>query len=321
MIANLHLHSVFSDGTQWPEEIVVRAKHAGYQVIALTDHDTMQGTADFTSACKHHGIASVPGVEIDCIAPEFSFDKEMLGYFPRGKFTHTIEFTEHIREDRMRKIHQYLDQSRDIVFKAHPRSAELTYTELVTFKLGFCNDHVSTLPFSWNKSNFYYFLCSKKILDEKDVSSKSSANEDSYKVFKKKYFMPDLLGDPVKEKKQSLDEVVAIMLKDGGFPILPHYGHLYDDDINKIKKNEDNLLKFLRHCRDIGVWGVEQYYYGSSSSTSAINDLLVKICKKYDLGFGFTFGSDCHGRGHETCTLELFSGDFPGFPGTSKAKL
>jgi 3',5'-nucleoside bisphosphate phosphatase len=313
MIANLHLHSVFSDGTQWPEEIATRAKRAGYQMVALTDHDTMRGIADFTRACKGNGIEGVPGVEIDCVAPEFSFDKEMLGYFPKGKHVKTTVFTEGIREGRMRKINHYLERSRDAVFKAHPRSAELTYAELVRFKLGFANDDVMGLPFSWNKSNLYSFLRSKGIVGEQPVDGNALPRDDGYKAFKKKYFADDLLGDPGSEKKPTLDEVVAIILKDGGFPVLAHYGHLYDDDIVQIKKNEDRLVVFLRHCQDQGVWGIEQYYYPNNPSHDAINDHVVKLCKKHGFPFKFTFGSDCHGRGSETCTLELFSGDFQGF--------
>ena len=198
-IANLHLHSVFSDGTQWPEEIVIRAKHAGYQMIALTDHDTMRGIGKFCKECWYDNIMGVPGVEIDCVAPDFSFDKEMLGYFPKRKFQKTSEFTEGIRKNRMSKINHFLDRARDVVFKAYPRSPELTYTELVRFKLGFTNDQVMDLPFSWNKSNFYNFLLSKGILGEQGGGgggSKAKPDEGTYKAFKAKYFAADLLGDP-----------------------------------------------------------------------------------------------------------------------------
>nr|MDO8084101.1 PHP domain-containing protein [Candidatus Sigynarchaeum springense] len=311
MIANLHLHSVFSDGTQWPEEIAARAKRAGYQMVALTDHDTMQGTADFSRACAHHGIKGVPGVEIDCIASEFSFDKEMLGYFPKGKHIKTTEFTERLRVGRMRKINHYLERAREVVFKAHPRAPELTYAELVKFKLGFTSEQALQIPFSWNKSNFYSFLRSKSITGG-PCGQKAEPGDDAYQSFKKKYFTTGLLDEPVHDDKPGLDEVVSIIVKDGGFPVLPHYGHLYNDDIDSIKKNEERLVMFLRHCQDIGVRGVEQYYY-NNPSYGAINDYIVKLCKKLGLPFKFTFGSDCHGRGHDNCTLELFSGDFQGF--------
>jgi hypothetical protein len=315
-IANLHLHSVFSDGTQWPEEIVIRAKHTGYQMIALTDHDTMRGIGKFCKECWYDGIVGVPGVEIDCVAPDFSFDKEMLGYFPKRKFQKTFEFTEGIRKNRMSKINHFLERARDVVFKAHPRSPELTYAELVRFKLGFTNDQVMDLPFSWNKSNLYHFLLSKGILGEQaggGGGSKAKPNEGTYKAFKGKFFAADLLGDPGRDQKPGLDEVVSIILKDGGFPVLPHYGLLYDGDIDKIKKNEEGLVRFLRHCQDQGVWGIEQYYYAGNTSHDAINEHIVQLCKKHGFPFRFTFGSDCHGRGHETCTLEQFSGVFQGF--------
>ncbi|MEX2682345.1 MAG: PHP domain-containing protein [Candidatus Sigynarchaeota archaeon] len=312
MIANLHIHSLFSDGTQWPEEIAVRAKRAGYQMIALTDHDSLQGTADFSRACASHGIKGIPGVEIDCVASAFSFDKEILGYFPKGKHDKMTEFTEHLRKSRMQKVKHYLDRAREVVFKAHPRAPELTYAELVKFKLGFSNEEACNLPFSWNKSDFYKFLLSKGVID-KHFGQKAEPGETEYHAFKKQYFTSDLLGNPGHDEKPDLDEIVSIILKDGGFPVLPHYGHLYHNDIDEINKNEDQLVKFLRHCQDIGVWGVEQYYYLNNPSHPAINDYIVKLCKKHSFPFKFTFGSDCHGRGHDNCTLELFSGNFEGF--------
>jgi hypothetical protein len=313
MRANLHLHSMFSDGTQWPEEIVARAKHAGYQAIALTDHDTMQGIPDFLRACKQQHLHGIPGVEIDCVAKDFDFDKEFLGFFPSGHCASTIEFTERIRKGRMIKIKKYLDAAREIVFKDHPRAGELTYDEIVRFKVGFLNDHALGLPFSWNKSNFYKFLLKKEIVEKNRFDTGNGAEGDAYKPFKKWFFTPEHLGDPEIETKPTIGDVVATILSDRGFPVIPHIGHLHEDKIAVLRRNEDALLRFLKYCQDIGVWGVELYYYDDISTSTLINSYLVKLCQDNGLTFKFTYVSDCHGRGHETCNLESYSGNFSGF--------
>ena len=41
--ADLHLHTMFSDGTFTPEELVLRAQNVGLACIALTDHDSVEG--------------------------------------------------------------------------------------------------------------------------------------------------------------------------------------------------------------------------------------------------------------------------------------
>jgi predicted metal-dependent phosphoesterase TrpH len=41
MRTDLHLHSRYSDGSEWPEAIAARAAGLGLECVALTDHDSM----------------------------------------------------------------------------------------------------------------------------------------------------------------------------------------------------------------------------------------------------------------------------------------
>ena len=59
---DLHTHSVYSDGTYTPGEIVAEAKRLGL-VVALTDHNTAAGLPEFMDAAKKLGVTAVPGVE------------------------------------------------------------------------------------------------------------------------------------------------------------------------------------------------------------------------------------------------------------------
>jgi hypothetical protein len=62
--ADLHCHSVISDGTLAPVDIVERAKRNGVQILALTDHDEVGGLADAQARAGALGLAFVPGVEV-----------------------------------------------------------------------------------------------------------------------------------------------------------------------------------------------------------------------------------------------------------------
>lgn len=66
MKIDLHCHSTCSDGTFSPEEVIARAKIVGIEVLALTDHDTLQGIESAKSAAKDAGITLIHGVEISC---------------------------------------------------------------------------------------------------------------------------------------------------------------------------------------------------------------------------------------------------------------
>ncbi|MBV2362755.1 PHP domain-containing protein [Streptomonospora nanhaiensis] len=66
MRIDLHAHSSVSDGTEPPAEVVSRAAAAGLDVLALTDHDTVAGTAAAAAAVPP-GFTLVPGMELSCL--------------------------------------------------------------------------------------------------------------------------------------------------------------------------------------------------------------------------------------------------------------
>ena len=62
--ADLHCHSVVSDGTLTPEELALRAKANGVELWALTDHDEIGGQARAAAAAAANGLAYLTGVEV-----------------------------------------------------------------------------------------------------------------------------------------------------------------------------------------------------------------------------------------------------------------
>ena len=62
--ADLHCHSVVSDGTLTPEALAARAKANGVQLWALTDHDEIGGQERAMAAAKALGMKYLTGVEI-----------------------------------------------------------------------------------------------------------------------------------------------------------------------------------------------------------------------------------------------------------------
>ncbi len=62
--ADLHCHSVVSDGTLTPEALAERAKAGGVQLWSLTDHDEIGGQARAIVAARANGLAYLTGTEI-----------------------------------------------------------------------------------------------------------------------------------------------------------------------------------------------------------------------------------------------------------------
>jgi predicted metal-dependent phosphoesterase TrpH len=65
--ADLQLHSNASDGSDPPSEVVRRAAALGFAVIALTDHDTMEGVAEAAGAADALGLELIPACELSTL--------------------------------------------------------------------------------------------------------------------------------------------------------------------------------------------------------------------------------------------------------------
>ena len=74
---DLHLHSTASDGSRPPADVVAAAQRAGLSAIALTDHDTVAGIDDATTAGVALGVRVVPGVELSAV--EGDVETHILG--------------------------------------------------------------------------------------------------------------------------------------------------------------------------------------------------------------------------------------------------
>ena len=64
MLADLHTHSSASDGQYSPRELVSLAKERGLDVLAITDHDTVNGLAEGIQTGTELGLTVILGVEL-----------------------------------------------------------------------------------------------------------------------------------------------------------------------------------------------------------------------------------------------------------------
>ncbi len=76
---DLHTHSIYSDGTYTPRQLLEEARQRGLGAIALTDHNTVAGLPIFLEEAKQFSVEAVAGVEF---STEYQ-DKELhlLGLF------------------------------------------------------------------------------------------------------------------------------------------------------------------------------------------------------------------------------------------------
>ncbi len=92
---DLHIHSYYSDGTMSPLEIAQEAERRGMSLIAVCDHNVLEGSRQLIKLCRGRGLSVISGVEIDSL--EDGVDHHILGY---GVDLYEPEFTEFIKRNR-----------------------------------------------------------------------------------------------------------------------------------------------------------------------------------------------------------------------------
>lgn len=112
MLIDLHTHSRRSDGTDSPSELVANAKEAGLDVVALTDHDSMQGWDEASVAAGEHDLELVRGLEISCVL--HGSGVHLLAYEPDRTNVPLLEELERVLTGRNDRLPQTLRRLHDI---------------------------------------------------------------------------------------------------------------------------------------------------------------------------------------------------------------
>jgi len=104
--ADLHTHSTASDGQYAPAELVRLAKARGVEMLALTDHDTMDGVDEAVGAGEALGLRVVRGVELS--ADDY-LNLHILGYdFSPAALKGRLDSLKSGRNDRKYRIRDFL---------------------------------------------------------------------------------------------------------------------------------------------------------------------------------------------------------------------
>jgi 3',5'-nucleoside bisphosphate phosphatase len=107
--ADLHCHSVVSDGTLTPEELAWRAKSNGVELWALTDHDEVGGQARAAAAARQHELPYLTGTEISVTFANVTVHIVGLGFDPTNpRLERGLRETRGGREQRARQMGEEL---------------------------------------------------------------------------------------------------------------------------------------------------------------------------------------------------------------------
>lgn len=110
---DLQSHSTWSDGVLPPAEVVEHAARAGVELLALSDHDEIDGTDEALDAAAAFGVQLVTAVEISSIDPSGD-DLHILGYGVNHRDPALLEQLKAFRGDREGRAHRMIDALREL---------------------------------------------------------------------------------------------------------------------------------------------------------------------------------------------------------------
>lgn len=132
MLIDLHTHSNASDGTDTPSQLIDKAINHHLDVVALTDHDTVRGWQEATTALLDHPSKSsmqlVLGSEISC-QDENGISIHMLGLLFDPNYEPLIGELEKTRENRLYRMER-------IVARLNEAGIEISMAEIYAQKKG-----------------------------------------------------------------------------------------------------------------------------------------------------------------------------------------
>ena len=260
---DLQSHSLHSDGELPAAQVVENAARAGVQLLALSDHDTVDGVDEALAAGALHGVRVVPATEISAVDGGYE-DLHVLGYGIDHRSALLAERLLDARGDRERRAEAMAARLRELGFEVDP--APIDARRQAGKPVGRPHLAAAVLAHPANAG---------RLAEEghADVSS----------------FIPAYLiqGKPgyVARTHPTVEEAIGWIHDAAGVAV---WAHPYWDI-----KDDPEVLAAIDRYRAVGLDGVEVFY---TSHTAEQTALLAERCS--ELGLLATGSSDYHGPGH-----------------------
>ena len=252
---DLHIHSTASDGSLTPSEIIHLAQELNLGAIAITDHDSLEGSKDAIAAGIPSSIKFVSAVEISAAYPQFfpgSGSFHILGYRIRLNDTALNQSLEKLRRARKNRNPEILRRLNKL---GYPLSLEEVRKEVGRGQIG--RPHIARA------------MMAKGFVESINDAFDSFLGNDQ----------------PAYVNKYRIEcaDAVRIIANAGGVPVLAHPGLL---NIS----NENELFHLVGNLKEMGFRGIEVFY---PEHTPQQTKTFVELAEHYELLM--TGGTDFHG--------------------------
>lgn len=224
-LADMHIHSMYSDGTLKPAEIVRMARARGVRLISVCDHNEIEGTLETYVLAKNAGIDFISGVEMDAIYN--GLDMHILCY---GADLENIQLRACIRRAR-RRLDEMSDTLLQRMIEDYPQLDRNEYANFAhDFRLG-----------GWKMLQY---------LMHKGITARLRDGVPLYERYGVRYCDAGF---------DAAQDVIRAIHAAGGCAVLAHPGVIFPcEPLSKFIECVDTAM-------DMGLDGVECYYPRHSS--------------------------------------------------------
>lgn len=273
---DLHTHSLYSDGTISPAQIIEQAATLGLTAVALTDHDSANGLVEFqTAAQKYPSLLALNGAELGI---DFKGD-EYLSQLPVKPVIEIIAMD--IQDtapfcawgQRVNSFREEANFTR--VEKLRALGIDITFNDVIFDEDGKRRNMVG-------KPHIAAALLKKGYITSMQEAFDKYLNR----------------GMPAYIKQQNPNEIETLdfILQNGAVPILPH------PCLTKTKGQD--LYRLIKYLKKNGLMGIEVFH--SKHSPEQMKEYF-EIAK--DLNLIISGGSDFHGANKPDIRLGLGRGN------------
>jgi predicted metal-dependent phosphoesterase TrpH len=260
---DLQSHSIHSDGALSPADVVAAAAEAGVELLALTDHDSVEGVAEAAQAAQQSGIRLIPAAEISAVEGDRQ-DLHILGYLIDADDSTLRARLKEYRDDREHRADAMAEALSELGYELDRGSLDKRRAEGKTIGRPHLADAVVNHPANAQR------------LAEEGLDERSA--------FLVHYLIE---GRPAfrQRTRPTIPEAVQTIHDAGGVAI---WAHPFWDI-----KEPDQVLAAIDRFVAAGIDGVECFY---ATHTKEQTDLLVQRCAEG--GLLCTGSADFHGPGH-----------------------
>lgn len=256
-------HSIHSDGELSPADTVSAARAAGVELLALTDHDSVDGVAEAADMAARVGLGFVTGVEISVLDP-VAADLHVCGYGFDPANEALLTQLRRSREDRERRAARMIEALRQNGWSVNHELLNARALAGKTIGRPHLAEAVTTDPRNGERLRLEQLTSPTEFLVAYLIDGKPAFRE---------------------REAPSAAEAITLIHDAGGVAV---WAHPFWD-----VETDAEVIATLERFVGLGLDGVEAFY---ATHSRAQTDRLVR--RANELGLLTTGSSDFHGPGH-----------------------